>query len=183
MPDAIQIHDLKFVPFLSADTVQQRVANMAAQLRQSHGDKQPVFLVMLKGAFVFAADLFRHFPEKAEISFVRTRSYAGTQSSRQVELILGPELKEVQGRHVILVEDIVDSGHTMQAFLPQLQAMSPASLTLVTLLFKPDMLECEVPIDHVGFTIPPKFVVGYGLDYDGLGRNLPAIYQLADTEA
>ncbi len=111
---------------------------------------------------------------------MRTRSYVGTSSSKDVEVLLGPEEKEVRDRHVIIIEDIVDSGRTMDRFVPLLAEQNPASLTLVTLLFKPDMLEKDITIDLIGFTIPPKFVVGYGLDYDGLGRNLGAIYQLKE---
>lgn len=176
----IQLHDLQFEPFLSDATIQNRVAELGATLTASHAQLQPVFMVMLKGAFVFATDLVRYFQGDAEVSFVRTRSYQGTNTTHQVELLLAPTTEEVHGRHIILVEDIVDSGNTMASFLPQLQAQSPASITLVSLLFKPDMLEQKVNIDHVGFVIPPKFVVGYGLDYNGLGRNLKAIFQLKE---
>ena len=181
MPDSIQLHDLQFIPFLSEEEIQTRVAAIGAQLNQSYSGRQPVFLVMLKGAFMFATDLIRHFDGDAEVSFVRTQSYAGTQSTHEVKLILGPELKEVKDRDIIIVEDIVDSGYTMHNFLPVLEAQQPRSIQLVALLFKPDMLKKDVPIDHVGFSIPPKFVVGYGLDYNGLGRNLPAIYQLQEA--
>jgi hypoxanthine phosphoribosyltransferase len=178
MSNDIQLHDLKFQPFLSAQQIQQRVKELSAQLNQEFSDKKPVFLVMLKGAFVFATDLVRAFHQPSEVSFVRTQSYIGTQSSHEVKVLLGPTPEEVYNRHVIIIEDIVDSGRTMHRFLPILKAQQPRSITLVTLLFKPDMLVEEVKIDYVGFTIPPKFVVGYGLDYDGLGRNLPEIYQL-----
>ena len=103
-----------------------------------------------------------------------------TSSTHEVEIILGPTPEEVTGRDIIIVEDIVDSGYTMDRFLPLLQAQNPNSICLVTLLFKPEMLEKDIKMDHIGFSIPPKFVVGYGLDYDGLGRNLDAIYQLED---
>ncbi len=176
----IQLHDLNFTSFLSEETVQQRVTELGQELHGRFADKNPVFLVMLKGPFVFAADLIRFFDAKCEVSFVRTRSYVGTSSSKDVEVLLGPEEKEVRDRHVIIIEDIVDSGRTMDRFVPLLAEQNPASLTLVTLLFKPDMLEKDITIDLIGFTIPPKFVVGYGLDYDGLGRNLGAIYQLKE---
>jgi hypoxanthine phosphoribosyltransferase len=180
MDDDIKIHDLRFQPFLSAQQIEQRVKELSAKLSEEFSDKKPVFLVMLKGAFVFATDLIRAFQQPVEVSFVRTQSYVGTQSTHEVKVILGPTPEEVYNRHIIIVEDIVDSGRTMHRFLPILEAQQPRSITLVTLLFKPDMLAKEVKIDHVGFTIPPKFVVGYGLDYDGLGRNLPEIYQLKE---
>ena len=112
--------------------------------------------------------------------FVRTSSYTGTESVGRVKLLLPPEEDLVRDKDVVLIEDIVDSGLTMQAFLPVLEALNPRSITLVTLLHKPDAQRVPVRIDLVGFTIPTKFVVGYGLDYDGLGRQLPAIYQLAE---
>lgn len=180
MPNDIQIHDLQFQPFLSTQQIQERVAELGAQLSLEYGDKKPVFLVMLKGAVVFATDLVRAFQQPAEVSFVRTQSYVGTQSTHEVKVLLGPTPEEVFNRHIIIVEDIVDSGQTMHRFLPILEAQQPKSISLATLLFKPDMLKKEVKIDYIGFSIPPKFVVGYGLDYDGLGRNLPAIYQLKE---
>lgn len=178
MSESILIHDLTFVPFLSKEVLQERIAEIGKELTISHKDKKPVFLIMLKGAFIFGADIIRHFDGYCEVSFVRTKSYAGIKTTNEVQLILGPEPSEVTDRDIIIVEDIVDSGYTMHRFIPSLEAQNPKSITLVTLLFKPDMLEKEVKIDHIGFNIPPKFVVGYGLDYDGLGRGLPDIYQL-----
>lgn len=180
MSKQIQLHDLSFVPFLSEQEVQERVAQMGQALHATHGDKKPVFLIMLKGAFVFGADLVRYFDADAEVSFVRTQSYVGTSSTHEVKLVVAPDPTEVADRDIIIVEDIVDSGYTMNRFIPILEAQNPKSICLVSLLFKPDMLEKEVNIDHIGFTIPPKFVVGYGLDYNGLGRNLPDIYQLKE---
>lgn len=180
MSSSIQLHDLRFKPYLSKEQIETRVREIAKQLTDDYSGKQPVFLVMLKGAFVFATDLLRYYEGFPEISFVRTRSYSGTSSTHEVEIILGPTPEEVTGRDIIIVEDIVDSGYTMDRFLPLLQAQNPNSICLVTLLFKPEMLEKDIKMDHIGFSIPPKFVVGYGLDYDGLGRNLDAIYQLED---
>ncbi|MEL6971587.1 MAG: hypoxanthine phosphoribosyltransferase [Bacteroidota bacterium] len=180
MSTSIQLHDLSFRPYLSEEEIQARVKAIAQQLTAEYSGKKPVFLVMLKGAFVFATDLLRYYEGFPEISFVRTRSYSGTSSTHEVEVILGPSPEEVADRDIIIVEDIVDSGYTMHRFLPILEEQNPRSICLVTLLFKPDMLEKDIKMDHIGFSIPPKFVVGYGLDYDGLGRNLPAIYQLED---
>jgi hypoxanthine phosphoribosyltransferase len=180
--DHIQLHDLTFAPFLSAETIRARVQEMGRKLQQDLREDNPVFLIMLKGAFVFAADLVRAFAAPCEVSFVRAQSYRGTSSTKQLKIMLGPELEELHNRHLIIVEDIVDSGHTMARFLPMVQGVNPASVRLVTLLLKPDMLEEELEIDQYGFAIPPKFVVGYGLDYDELGRHLPDIYQLATDE-
>jgi hypoxanthine phosphoribosyltransferase len=180
MTELIQLHDLHFKPYLTEEAIQQRVAEIGTLLSKEYAGRKPVFMVMLKGAFVFATDLVRYFDGPAEVSFVRTQSYIGTETTQDVKIILGPTPEEVQGRDIIIVEDIVDSGHTMNRFLPILEAQQPRSISLVSLLVKPEMLQKEVKIDHVGFSIPPKFVVGYGLDYNGLGRNIRSIYQLAE---
>lgn len=177
----VQLHELTFEVFLSEPQIKARVNTIGQQLAADLAGQQPVFLVMLKGAFIFAADLIRASGLGGEVDFVRTSSYVGTVSSREIKLLLAPTPALIKDRDVILIEDIVDSGYTMQTFLPQLAALSPASVRLVTLLHKPDAQKVAVPIDYVGFSIPNKFVVGYGLDYNGLGRELPAIYQLQET--
>lgn len=179
----LQLQDKAFAPFLSEAVIQARVAELGQLLCNSHAGTCPVFLVMLKGAAMFAADLIRHFSGPAEVSYVRTQSYQGTESTRQVRLLLEPNPEEVFNRDIILIEDIVDTGHTLHCFLPLLQSQQPKSITLVTLLFKPDVLEKKTfRLDHVGFSIPPKFVVGYGLDCNGLGRNLRSIYALQEQD-
>ncbi len=180
-PDRVHLHELYFRPFLTQAEIQHRVAELGADLYERLADGQPSFLVMLKGAFVFAADLVRASGLEGEVGFVRTSSYSGTESGGQVKLLLPPEQELVRDKDVVLIEDIVDSGLTMQAFLPVLRALQPRSITLVTLLHKPEAQRVSVPIDLIGFSIPVKFVVGYGLDYDGLGRHLPAIYQLDES--
>lgn len=178
--DNIRVKDLTFEPFLPAEQLQERVAALGAALRADYGERQPYFLIMLKGAFIFAADLIRAAGLPGEINFVRLSSYAGTETTRQVRTLLPPSPEEIRGKDVIIIEDIVDSGHTLRQFLPQLEAMAPTSVAVAVLLFKPDALECEVEIDYVGFEIPTHFVVGYGLDYDGHGRELPGIWRLAE---
>ena len=180
-PDHIQLHELRFRPYLNASEIQERVTQLGQELRKRLGDGHPSYLVMLKGAFVFAADLVRATGLNGEVCFVRTSSYHGTESGGTVRMHLAPEPELVKDRDVVLIEDIVDSGLTMQAFLPELEKLGPKSITLVTLLHKPEAQQVPVKVDLVGFTIPPKFVVGYGLDYDGLGRQLPAIYQLDES--
>lgn len=178
--DHIRLHELNFTPFLTEADIRRRVADLGQELERRMEGKDPSFIVMLRGAFIFAADLIRASHLNGEISFVRTSSYHGTETEGKVRMHLAPERTKVEGKDVILIEDIVDSGYTMQAFLPELEALNPASITLVTLLHKPEAQRVEVDIDLVGFVIPPKFVVGYGLDYDGRGRHLPAIYRLAE---
>jgi hypoxanthine phosphoribosyltransferase len=179
--DRIQLHELRFRPFLSADEIQQRVTQMGKELRERLEGKDLSYLVMLKGAFMFSADLLRATGLNGEVCFVRTSSYQGTESGGTVRMHLAPEPELVKNRDVVLIEDIVDSGLTMQAFLPELEKLGPKSITLVTLLHKPEAQQVPLTVDLVGFTIPPKFVVGYGLDYDGLGRQLPAIFQLDES--
>ncbi|SEQ72227.1 hypoxanthine phosphoribosyltransferase [Neolewinella agarilytica] len=175
----VQLHDKEFVPFLTHEDIHERVKQLGQELHHRLAGSQPTYLVMLKGAFVFAADLIRHSRLNGEVDFVRTSSYHGTETEGKIRMHLAPSPELVAGRDVVLIEDIVDSGYTMQAFLPELEALNPKSITLVTLLHKPESQVVPVNIDLVGFVIPPHFVVGYGLDYNGLGRQLPAIYQLA----
>lgn len=179
-PERIQLHELSFRPFLTAEELKERVTQLGQELAYRLTGGDPSFLIMLRGAFIFAADLIRASGMDGEISFVRTSSYNGTESDGKIRMHLAPEAAAVTGKDVVLIEDIVDSGLTMQAFLPELAALKPNSITLVTLLHKPEAQRAEVDIDLVGFVIPPKFVVGYGLDYDGRGRHLAGIWQLAE---
>lgn len=176
--DRILLHERYFRPFLSATEIATRVDEMGNELGQKLVGGRVCFVIMLRGAFIFAADLLRSSELGGEICFVRTSSYSGTSTKGTVKLLLAPEEALIRDRDIVVVEDIIDSGYTMQAFLPVLQDLGPRSITLVSLLHKPDAQRVEVPIDLIGFSIPNKFVVGYGLDYDGLGRHLPAIYQL-----
>ena len=178
--DHIELYGRPFAPYISAEKIRERVAELGRELDERLGGGAPTYVVMLKGAFVFAADLIRASRLNGEICMVRTSSYHGTETEGKVRLHLAPEPELITDRDVILIEDIVDSGLTMQAFLPELKKHGPKSITLVTLLHKPEAARVDIQPDLTGFVIPPKFVVGYGLDYDGLGRQLPAIYQLAE---
>jgi hypoxanthine phosphoribosyltransferase len=176
--DHVQLHDLLFVALFSEKKVQQRVQELGTAITQQYKDKQPLFISILSGAFVFAADLMRNFDGDCEVGFVKLASYSGTQSTGSVQTVMGLE-KDLRGRHIIVVEDIVDSGRTLHFFLEYLRAKQPASICTVAFLRKPNAIAFPVEVDHVGFDIENRFVVGYGLDYDGLGRNLPGVYQLA----
>ncbi len=178
--DHIELYGRPFAPYLSEKIIGERVQQLGQELHHRLSTGVPTFVVMLKGAFVFAADLIRASRLNGEVCMVRTSSYHGTETEGKVRMHLAPEPELITGRDIILIEDIVDSGLTMQAFLPELERLSPRSITLVTLLHKPEAARVNIKPDLVGFVIPPKFVVGYGLDYDGLGRQLPAIYQLAE---
>mgnify|MGYP002624216536 CR=1 FL=1 len=176
--DHVQLHDLLFVSLLSEKQVQDRVDELGAALTQHYQGKQPLFISILSGAFVFASDLMRAFSGPCEVGFVKLTSYSGTQSTGSVQTVMGLE-NELRGRHVIVVEDIVDSGRTLHFFLKHLRAQEPASICTVAFLRKPEAIAFPVQVDHVGFDIEIRFVVCYGLDYEGLGRNLPGVYQLA----
>lgn len=173
----VKLHDLTFKPYLTAQQIEERIQAMAASIAKSHADKCPLFLGVLNGAFIFAADLVRACDFPCEISFIKLASYQDTVSSGDVKTLIGLN-RDVKNRHLIIVEDIVDSGRTMHQFIPDLEKLGPASVAVATLLSKPDAHEFPVNIDFIGFEIPPDFVVGYGMDYNGLGRNLPELYQL-----
>jgi hypoxanthine phosphoribosyltransferase len=173
----IKVHDKSFETYLSEETIQKRVAEIAADISTEYTGKKPLFIAILNGSFMFAADLFRRLTIDAELCFIKLSSYKGTQSSGRVVTTIGLD-DDLFDRDVIIVEDIVDTGKTLHNFLPRLIHQQPKSLKMVTLLHKPDATEFPLVLDYVGFSIPNKFVVGYGLDYDGLGRNLKEIYQL-----
>lgn len=176
--DHIIVHDLRFVPLFSEEQVQARVRELGAALTERYADKKPLFISILSGAFVFAADLMRAFQGECEVGFVKLSSYAGTRSTGDIQTVMGLE-KDLRNRHLIIVEDIVDTGRTLHFFIDHLRQQSPASICTISFLRKPDAAEFPVPVDFVGFDIENKFVVGYGLDYDSLGRNLPGVYQLS----
>ena len=173
----LQIHDKIFRPYLSEEAIQGKVGELAACLNRDYKDKNPIFIAILNGAFIFAADLFKSLNIDAEISFIKLASYKGMKSSGQVLTAIGLDI-EIFDRHVVILEDIVDTGKTLNEFLPQLWHQQPASLKIVALLHKPEATIYPFKVDYTGFEIPDKFVVGYGLDYNGLGRNTAAIYQL-----
>ena len=180
-PAQIQLHDLSFKPLINQEAIQARVAELGAELTRLYEGRVPIFISILSGSFVFTSDLLRAFDGTCEIRFVKLSSYTGTQSTGEVKTVMGVDIP-LKGRDVVVVEDIIDSGRTFHYFLQQLAAAEPASIRTVTFLVKPSALKYEVQMDLKGFEIENEFVVGYGLDYDELGRNLPALYVL-DPEA
>jgi len=176
---SIRVHDKLFDPFLTSEEIQARVSYIADLLNTDYADKKPLFIAILNGSFIFASDLFKKLHIDAEICFIKLVSYRGSKSTGQVVTAIGLD-NEIFGRDVVIIEDIVDTGKTLTEFLPQLHHQQPASLRIVALLHKADATAYPVPIDYLGFTIPDKFVIGYGLDYNGLGRNIPAIYKLVE---
>ncbi len=173
----IKVHDKSFEIWLSEETIVQRIKELAEEINNDYVGKRPLFIAILNGSFMFAADLFKYLNIEAELCFIKLASYKGMKSSGNVVTSIGLE-DDLFGKDVIIVEDIVDTGKTLHNFLPKLIHQQPRSLKIVTLLHKSEATEYPLQLDYVGFDIPNKFVVGYGLDYDGLGRNLKEIYQL-----
>ncbi len=173
----ITVHDKTFIPYLPESLIIEKIKELAIQLDADYAGKKPLFIAILNGAFMFASDLFKELSIEAEICFIKLASYKGTKSTGQVITAIGLDI-DITERHVIILEDIIDTGKTMNEFLPQLRNQQPASLKVAVLLHKPDATVFPIKIDYCCFSIPNKFVLGYGLDYDGLGRNIRELYQL-----
>ncbi len=176
MENKLVVNGLKFVPYLKEDEIMKQVRRVASELRRDLEGKQPLFLCVLNGAFIFAADLFREIGiNDAQIAFVRYASYEGTSSTGKVRQMMGlPE--NIEGRDIVIIEDIVDTGLTADRMIADLKAKNPASVRFATLLHKPASTKTGFVPDYVAFSIPPKFIIGYGLDLDGKVRNLRDIY-------
>jgi hypoxanthine phosphoribosyltransferase len=173
----IQVLDKTFEIYLLEAAIQEKITALANQLNQDYAGKRPLFLSILNGSFLFTADLFKQITIEAEVSFIKLASYKGTSSTGNVITAIGLDIN-VKDRHVVLLEDIIDTGKTLHHYLPQLESLQPASIKIAVLLNKKEALQFPVSVDYDCFEIPNKFVVGYGLDYDGLGRNSKDIYQL-----
>ncbi len=173
----ITIHDKQFETYISEEQILQKVKEMADAINKDYEGKKPLFIPILNGAFMFASDLFKCISIPAEVSFIKLASYKGMKSSGNIITAIGLDY-DLYGRDVVIVEDIVDTGKTLNEFLPKLEHQQPASLKIAALLHKPEATIYPLSISYTGFTIPNKFVVGYGLDYDGQGRNLKEIYQV-----
>lgn len=179
MSSNLVVHDKEFVPYLTEAEILEKVKELAAQLNLDYAGKKPLFISILNGSFMFSSDLFKYLTIEAEICFIKLASYKGTKSSGQVLTAIGLDT-DINNRHIVILEDIIDTGKTMNHFLPQLYNQQPASLKIAVLLHKPEATVFPVTIDYTCFSIPNKFVLGYGLDYDGLGRNISELYQLKE---
>ena len=175
----IQVIDKKFKPYISAAQISERIKELAKEINIEYAGKRPIFIAILNGSFMFASDLFKDISIDAEICFIKLASYKGTRSTGNVITSIGLD-EPLKDRHVVIIEDIVDTGNTLHKFLPQLYNQQPASLKIASLLHKPEALKYPIVIDYLGFNVPNIFLLGFGLDYDGLGRNLAEIYQLVE---
>lgn len=176
----VTYNGLTFEPYIEKEKIAARVQELAQVIKRDCEGSLPLFVCVLNGAFPFASDLFRAVDMDAEITFIRLKSYEGMGSTGVVKEVLGLS-ENIKDRKVIVVEDIVDTGNTIHRLVNDLRRMEPADVKIATLLFKPEALKCDVKPDYVGFSIPSKFIIGYGLDLDGLARNLSDIYVLKEN--
>jgi hypoxanthine phosphoribosyltransferase len=179
--DVITVKDKKFSITIPYKDIISAVNEVANKINNDYKDKNPLFIIVLNGAFIFAADLLKRVNLSCELSFVKLSSYCGTSSTNCVREIIGL-VEDIENRDVIVVEDIIDTGITMEGIINELRMKNPASVKIATLLFKPDAFTKTFDIDYICIEIPDRFIVGYGLDYDGYGRNLPDIYTLVEEK-
>jgi hypoxanthine phosphoribosyltransferase len=177
MSNVVALHDKTFELYIHQKDIVQTIAELAHTIAADYAGKRPLFLSVLNGSFMFTADLLRHYTGECEVSFVKLASYQGTTTTGAIKELIGIN-EDIKNRDIILLEDIVDTGNTIEALFAALEPHAPASIKVATLLYKLEAYTKTFPIDYKAITIPNKFVVGFGLDYDGLGRNLPNIYQL-----
>jgi hypoxanthine phosphoribosyltransferase len=175
----IRILDKHFREYLTESAIQQRIDELAETMNNDLAGKEVVFLGILNGAFLFAADLFRRIDFPARISFVKLASYQGTSSSGSIKELIGWN-EDIKNKTIVVLEDIIDTGNTLERIIDELVIRKAAEVRIAALLYKPDAYTKNIPLDYIGFEIPDNFVVGYGLDYDGFGRNLPAVYTLVE---
>jgi hypoxanthine phosphoribosyltransferase len=173
----INILDKKFREFLTEKAIQQRIEKLSSQINNDLKGKDVVFLGILNGAFLFAADLFRRIDFPARISFVKLASYEGTGTSGAIKELIGWN-EVIKNKTIVIVEDIVDTGNTLERIVDELVIRKASEVKIAALLYKPTAYTKVIPLDYIGFEIPDNFVIGYGLDYDGFGRNLPSVYTL-----
>ncbi len=177
--NTIQLKDKKFKTHISSDNILKVVNRVSQEIAIKYKGRNPIFIVVLNGAFMFASDLMKAYPYNCEVSFVKLASYEGTASSEKVKQLIGLN-HSIEGRDIVIIEDIVDTGITMSDLLADLEERKPSSIKIATLFYKPASFQKDFKVDFIGFEIANDFIVGYGLDYDQLGRNLKDIYIITE---
>lgn len=175
----IQLHDKHFVPFISAKEIDSAIAKMAQEVAEDLDEEIPLFVGVLNGAFMVVSDFMKHYTKACEVSFVKLASYEGLSTTHEVKKLIGLN-QDLSGRTVVVIEDIVDTGNTLVELKAMFEAQNVKQLKIATLFLKPEAYQKDIKIDYIGIEIPNRFIVGFGLDYDGLGRNLPEVYQLKE---
>ena len=173
----ITVLDREFSVYITEDEIQSRITALAEKINEDLKGQDVLFFGVLNGVFLFAADIFRQINLECQVSFIKLASYDGTSSTGKIKELIGWN-EDITGKTVVVLEDIVDTGATLERVIGELKLRKAAEVKICTLLFKPEAYTKDIPIDYIGFEIPNNFVVGYGLDYDGYGRNLRAIYKL-----
>lgn len=176
--DTVKVLDKEFEIYLKEEKVLEIIGRLAERINRDYEGLNPLMLPTLNGSFMFCADLMKRITIPCEIQFIKVSSYEGTSSTGTVSQLIGIDERKLKGRHVIILEDVIDTGITMKNLLEDLGAKGQASLKICTMLLKPENLQVPLDVEYVGMEIPDRFIVGYGLDYDQYGRNFPAIYQL-----
>lgn len=177
----VKIKDKEFELFLTQGSIEKAIDDIAVKMNKDLAGKDPLFICVLNGSFMFASELMKRVTIPCEVSFVKMSSYKGVTSTGKIKEIYGLE-EDINDRTVVIVEDIVDTGYTMSLMIDQLKCDNPEKILVATMLLKPDALKHQVPLDYIALEIPSDFIVGYGLDYDGYGRNLPDIYKLKNSK-
>ena len=177
----VQLLDKNFVSYISHEKIEKRVHELALRINQDLKGKNVFFLGILNGAFMFAADLFKHIDLHCQITFLKLASYDGTSSTGKIKRLIGIN-EDIKDQTVVIIEDIVDSGITLEHIIRQLNGYEPAEIKTATMFFKPDAYRKDIPLDYVGMEISNDFIVGYGLDYKGYGRNLKDLYKIDETD-
>lgn len=177
--ETVKVLDKNFKMYIDNQTITNKIIEMANKMNNDIKDEDPVFLGILNGSFIFIGELFKHLNFPCKISFLKLASYEGTSSTGKVKQLIGLN-EDIKGKTVVILEDIIDTGKTMDILVKQLSEYQPSKILISTLLYKPEVYNNKYPINYYCFDIPNKFIVGYGLDYDGYGRNLDSIYQIAE---
>ena len=180
MTDKVKILDKEFEISIHYNKIQERIEHLAKEIDNDFKDKDVLFLGILNGSFMFAADLFKNIKTDCQISFLKLASYVGTSTTGKIKRLIGLN-EDLRGKTVVILEDIIDTGITIENIIMQLKGYEPDEIKIATLLFKPSAYQKDIKIDYVGFEIPDDFIIGYGLDYNGYGRNLKHIYTLCDS--